>query len=113
MLPFLSPILHWVQPGLKVSGSSSKELSTEVAHIVDFIPPGPPPPSGPHRYLFMLYEQPPGFDGKALGQTLGKPASAEEGAPFGLWNRVRFDYDGLVKKAGLGEIVAVNFFTSN
>ncbi|KAI9661782.1 MAG: hypothetical protein M1821_009021 [Bathelium mastoideum] len=100
----LGPILHWIQPGFKFSGSQ-KPLTSSDPFVANFISPSPPPFSGPHRYLFLLYEQPEGFDGKDFAPPDGKP--------LGNTKRMRFDLDGWVKKAGLDQPVAANYLKSN
>lgn len=104
-LPLLSPILHWIQPGLKLGTGGAKTLTSEVPFVSDYIGPGPPPGSGPHRYVFMLYEQPEGFAG-----TKFAPAG---GAKMGRWPRMRYDLDAFEKQAGLGSVLAANYFLSN
>lgn len=99
---FMSPILHWIQPGLKVQGDRFE--ATE-PFIVDYAGPGPPPGSGPHRYCFFLYEQPEGFDVKAHAPS--------GGAKVGIWPRVRYSLEDWEEKAKLGEVIAANYFTSN
>lgn len=100
----LGPILHWIQSGFKVSQSTNTLTSTD-PFIVDYIGPAPPPLSGPHRYVFYLYEQPADFDAK-------KHAPAD-GKQVGNLSRMRYDMDAWVKTAGLGQPIAVNYFTSN
>ncbi|KAF2234990.1 PEBP-like protein [Viridothelium virens] len=100
----LGPILHWIQPGFKASPSSNTLASSE-PFVANYIGPAPPPFSGPHRYAFFLYEQPEGFSGKKYAPPNGKP--------LGNMNRMRYDLDAWVKKAGLGEPLAVNYFKSN
>ena len=106
----LGPILHWIQPDLSPSAgeaNTNKPLQApEKSYVADYVGPGPPPMSGPHRYLFLLYEQPEGFDGKKHGQPKG-------GKAFPMMKRMRYDFDTLVREAKLGEIVAANWFVSN
>lgn len=64
------------------------------------------PVSGPHRYVFLLYEQPSGFDAK-------KFMPQAEGQEFPMMQRIRFDPSKFVKDAGLGEVLAGNYFESN
>jgi len=99
----LGPILHWIQPGLKATGSSALESSDPF--VADYIGPAPPPFGGPHRYVFFLYEQPADFDGKKYAPPDGKSLSN--------WLRMRFDLDDFEKKAKLGPVLAVNYFKSN
>ncbi|KAH8660519.1 phosphatidylethanolamine-binding protein [Xylariales sp. PMI_506] len=102
---FLSPILHLTQPGLILSSSSPSALEAKEPYIVNWGPPGPPPGAAPHRYVFFLYEQPAAFDTKKYA-----PA---EGKPVGISGRVRYSLDDFAKEAGLGEVLAANYFTSN
>lgn len=104
----LGPILHWVQPGFRSVSSTDAAAPLEMSgpFIADYIGPGPPPGSSPHRYVFFLYEQPEGFDG------VGKFAP-KDGQTLGLGGRIRTSLDEWEKKLGLGEVVAVNYFNSN
>ncbi|RAH48814.1 YbhB/YbcL family Raf kinase inhibitor-like protein [Aspergillus brunneoviolaceus CBS 621.78] len=111
---FLGPILHWLQPGLRPvpttmttspTGGATYGFEVTAPFVANYIGPGPPPGSAPHRYVFFLYEQPAGFD-------VEKYASPE-GQKVGRWPRVRYDWDKWVQEVQLGEVVAVNYFTSN
>lgn len=73
--------------------------------MADYIGPAPPPGSGPHRYVFFLYEQPADFD-------VQKYASPE-GRKVGAMKRMFYDLDAFEGTAKLGPIVAANYFTSN
>lgn len=110
--PLLSPILHWLQPGLHASSSTSGQRDVELdssstRFVADWAPAGPPPGAAPHRYVFLLYNQPDGFDGKKFGQP------AAEGEKFGMLKRMRYDFGKFVKEAKLSDPVAANYFTSN
>ena len=100
--PFLAPILHWVQPSLKAGANDI--LKSSEPNTTDWVKPNPPPFSGPHRYLFLLFKQPDHLDLKAL--------SAKFPAPMRLMSRVRWDLDAFISEFSLGEPVAVNWFTS-
>lgn len=106
----LGPILHWIQPGLKLEPLSSSDQKTTLKasattpFIANYIGPAPPPFSAAHRYIFLLYEQPAGFDG-------GKYAPAG-GAELGNWQRMRYDLTAFEKEANLGPVVAGNYFRS-
>ncbi|KAK5044367.1 hypothetical protein LTR84_011317 [Exophiala bonariae] len=102
--PFLSPILHWVQSDLQAS-RSTKALTTEKPFIANYIGPGPPPGSSPHRYVFLLYNQPEEFDLKLYAPPGGKE--------YGNMARMRYDLAAFEEKAKLGKPIAVNYFTSN
>lgn len=99
----LGPILHWIQPGVKVSEASS--LDTSHPFVANYIGPAPPPGSSPHRYIFFLYEEPEGFDYKQHAPPNGKS--------LGNWHRMRYDLDAWADKVGLGPVVAFNYFKSN
>lgn len=107
----MSPILHWIQSDLvpattsETDGPGPAQLTSETHPIVDYAPPGPPPGSGPHRYIFILYEQPANFDYKKF--------APKDNGKVGIWPRVRYDIAAFEKKAGLGGIVAANYFLSN
>jgi hypothetical protein len=106
---FASPILHWMQSGLQPQpaegDSAAKLLAHDAPWIVDYAGPGPPPGSAPHRYVFLLYAQPEGFDVKEWA-----PAEGKKVGPFG---RIRYDLGAFEKKIGLGPVVAANYFCSN
>lgn len=99
----LGPILHWIQPGVKVTESSGLDISGPF--VANYIGPAPPPGSSPHRYIFFLYEEPAGFDLKKYAPVDGKP--------LGNWHRMRYDFDSWAKEINLGPLVAFNYFTSN
>jgi phosphatidylethanolamine-binding protein (PEBP) family uncharacterized protein len=106
---FLGPILHWVQPDLTPtpsdSDSSITTLNSASPQIMDYAPPGPPPGSSPHKYVFLLFKQPPGFDSKKY-----VPKGQQE---MGIKARIRTDVEKWVAEKGLGPVVAANYFTSN
>lgn len=74
---FLGPALHCIysstykprklidqglQPNFKAENGSNNLSASNAPFIVDYVGPGPPPFRAPHRYVFLLYEQPEGFD---------------------------------------------------
>ena len=97
--PFLSPIVHWIQPGLRLEDNT---LKADDACIVDWLAPVPPPFSGPHRYVVILYEQPPDFD--------AKPWESKFTKPVGIPSRCRWNLDQFVEEAGLTSMWAANYF---
>ncbi|KAK4233714.1 phosphatidylethanolamine-binding protein [Achaetomium macrosporum] len=102
--PILGPVNHWCQSGLRLSAAEGNgKLETSDPFLVDYIGPGPPPGAAPHRYVFLLYEQPANFDIKAHAS----------GKHVGVGGRARYDLEAWEKKIGLGEVVAVNYFKSN
>jgi phosphatidylethanolamine-binding protein (PEBP) family uncharacterized protein len=72
---------------------------------VDYAGPSPPPPSSPHRYVFLLYERPEGFDTAKFAPPGGKKV--------GVMPRVRYELKKFEKEAKLGPVVASNYFLSN
>jgi phosphatidylethanolamine-binding protein len=110
-LPFLSPVLHWLQGGVGASKSASQQSNAELEFlgkscVAEYVGAGPPPGAAPHHYVFLLYEQPEDFDVKKLGHM------AESGA-FPIRKRARYDFEGLIRDAKLGTPVAANWITSN
>jgi len=100
----LGPILHWIQPGFKLSPNATT-LTSDQPFVANYIGPAPPPVSAPHRYSFFLFEQPDDFDGKKHAPADGKPLSN--------WHRMRYNLDSWQNEAKLGEPLAANYFVSN
>jgi phosphatidylethanolamine-binding protein (PEBP) family uncharacterized protein len=106
----LGPILHWIQPGLTpetASGDNSTKVLSAAGtpFVANYIGPAPPPGSSPHRYIFLLYAQPPAFDGAKYAPADGKK--------LGNWSRMRYDLGAFEKEANLGPVLACNYFCSN
>ena len=99
-VPFVSPLVHWIQPGLKVNDAGT--LEHETSSVVDWLAPSPAPFSGGHRYLVVLYQQPTDFDISRWNATFVKPVST--------WSRLRWDLDDFAKKAGLDVMIAASYF---
>ncbi|KAJ5958352.1 uncharacterized protein N7479_005502 [Penicillium vulpinum] len=99
----LSPILHWIQSDIQLIGNAA--LAFDAPFVANYIGPAPPPASAPHRYLFLLYEQPEGFDLTAHAPVAGRTVSNS--------NRMRYDLDAWAEKVNLGLPVAFNYFTCN
>ncbi|KAH8901815.1 putative protease inhibitor [Coniochaeta sp. PMI_546] len=98
-----SPTLHWLQPGLRATGTDN-ELQSKDPFVCDYAPPGPPPIGGPHRYVYILYEQPEGFDGSKYAPAGGRG--------MGIAPRIRWSLDDWSKDVGLGPVVAINYYKS-
>ncbi|KAJ9611271.1 hypothetical protein H2200_004454 [Cladophialophora chaetospira] len=97
----LSPVLHWLQAGF--TATSDGELTSSDPAIAYWAGPGPPPISSPHRYIFLLYEQPADFDAKLFSKSSG----------FGIKDRMRWDVSKFEKQAKLGSAIAATYFLSN
>lgn len=111
-----SQILHWLQPGVRLSRSVEptagpnntglvsmlSEADTDTAAIAPYIPPAPPSVA-PHRYIIMLFRQPGDADGDfELPESFEQYKGGEE--------RTGFDAEEFVKAAGLGEPLAATYF---
>ena len=104
----LGPILHWIQPGLEPEQAADGRFvltSSGTPFVANYIGPAPPPGSAPHRYVFLLYEQPADFDVKNYAPS--------EGKNLGNWHRMRYDLGAFEKEAKLGPVLASNYFFSN
>ncbi|KAH2917230.1 hypothetical protein KXV64_001828 [Aspergillus fumigatus] len=91
-LGFLGPILHWIHPGFKPSTDTTVTGETILT-------------TAPHRYVFLLYEQPEGFNIEKHAPKNGKPV--------GNWQRIRYDLGAFAKEVNLGPVLAANYFRSN
>ncbi|KAI0016548.1 putative protease inhibitor [Xylariomycetidae sp. FL0641] len=113
----LGPVLHWIQPSLRADASTPPTGTYRLAHgadaraVADWAGPSPPPGSGAHRYVFVLYAQPRGFDvDAAVALGGGKKKQKQK---LGTAQRVRWDLDAWGRRVGLGAPVAVNWFRCN
>lgn len=108
LLKLTTPHHPGIQPGLTptkaADGTTTILTAGTTPPIASYAPPGPPPPSAPHRYVFMLYEQPADFDATKF---------LKPGEQMGRSKRMRYDYAAFVKEAKLGPVVASNYFVSN
>lgn len=129
--PLASPILHYLHTDLKAiispfAQSSSRPTSmyktdtatntwvelkpTTVANggkgtlekpLASWLAPAPPGVSAPHRYVFLVWEQPERMTGEQVREKLGM--RKHEG---GLWSKSRWDVEGFVRKLKLGNVAA-------
>lgn len=108
--PFLAPILHGIQTNLIPAGNPDAEgyvkLEPSVKDVAGWVVPAPPKISGPHRYVFLLWEQPDGIS----DQDVRKLLPWKEGAKVGVSKRVRWNLDDFESRADLAETVAGGFF---
>ena len=107
----LSPILHFLESDLIATGNPDLEgyiklkSATQCPAAIDYRAPNPPAFSAAHRYIFLVFEQPPDLDGKMIRKLLHFP----EDGDVGLWPRVRWDQDGCETKLQLGEVLGGNY----
>ena len=80
-------------------------LKSDAPFVSDYIGPAPPPGSSPHRYVYVLYEQPAGFDGAKYAPPNGQK--------MGNASRMWYDFDKWAGTIGLGDFVAANYYNSN
>jgi len=108
-LPFLGPICHGLWTDLKVGEAEEngfKLLESLYKPIISWIKPGPPPISGPHRYIFMVWEQPAEFTKQKIEDAVGLSGGQE----IARLSRMKWDALGFEKKLGLGAAITGNSF---
>lgn len=106
----LSPAAHWIEFDLVATRSSLEGFTpfeSAGKPVMYYAGPGPPPPSAPHRYVFLVWEQPDGMSTDVARKTLGLGESP------GIMARMRWDQPSFEKRIGLGQPLAVNYFTAN
>lgn len=101
-----SEYAHWIVTDLPLNASTSLDsLSTILDYskgneILPYVGPGPPPKTGKHRYVFLLYQQDPSV-------TLTAPPDRPNWGTGVAGSGVR---DWLKKHGGKQQLLAVNFF---
>jgi phosphatidylethanolamine-binding protein (PEBP) family uncharacterized protein len=83
---------HWVVSAISLPSetTSSDDITARGTTLTPYLAPGPKDESGPHRYLFLLFEE-------TIGESLGKPdVGGEE-----FVERRSFRAEELVVKKGL------------
>ncbi|KAG9102152.1 hypothetical protein FS749_014930 [Ceratobasidium sp. UAMH 11750] len=90
---------HWLVNGVKATGSSAPWTldTTTGTNITAYGGPFPASGSGAHRYMLLVLAQPSSFSA---------PAAPAPNSPI-----EKFDFEGYVKSAGLGSIVAGTYIT--
>jgi len=57
--PEWSEMCHWIATGVSVSSDSSSServyATKKLKDVIDYKPPGPPPKTGKHRYVFLAF----------------------------------------------------------
>ncbi|KAH7889809.1 phosphatidylethanolamine-binding protein [Phlebopus sp. FC_14] len=87
---------HWLVNGATISGGNVSMVGSTV--VTRYIPPNPPAQSGPHRYVFLLYNQP--------GEFLPPSSLAKSNVGGGIMNVEHY-----VNSSKLGPLIAGNYFT--
>jgi hypothetical protein len=102
-------ILHWFAPNLHRTPDNDTlavtmiEDNTPSIAGVNYFPPNPPPASGPHRYTWLLYAQPPNF---TLPEGYAGLNAGAEPSPAAL---VGFNLTAFAAAADLGPALAANY----
>ncbi|CAE6494375.1 unnamed protein product [Rhizoctonia solani] len=96
--PKWSQVRHMFAGNLTIDGDSkhvpgSIVLASSSSPVNDYMPPAPPPGSGFHRYVALLYAQPPDFDYSFLNTS----------------DRFGFNITEFSQKSGLGTPLAGTF----
>lgn len=86
---------------LQASSVASGGKGTLEAPLASWLAPAPPGFSAPHRYVFLVWEQPEKMSGEQVREKLGLGKGEA-----GLWGKTRWDVEGFVRKLKLGEVVA-------
>ncbi|CCO27670.1 OV-16 antigen [Rhizoctonia solani AG-1 IB] len=98
--PKWSQVRHMFAGNLTIDGDSERVpgsvlLGNSTEPVNDYMPPSPPPGSGFHRYVALLYAQPPDFDYSFLNTS----------------DRFGFNITRFSKESGLGTPLAGTFLT--
>ncbi|EED13619.1 conserved hypothetical protein [Talaromyces stipitatus ATCC 10500] len=96
------PFLHWYQPDLNLDPKSGRLFLPKSSHLsnAEYYPPSPPP-GPPHRYVELLFGQPPHYKlPSQFEKYLDKKSSARAG----------FDMKEFIKAANLKRPIAGNWF---
>ena len=95
--PKWSEMCHWIMTNL-TAPVTPEFTASKKGELVEYLPPGPPPKTGKHRYVFVLLEGP-------HGQELSSPKDRKHWG----YGKVRHGVRDWAKENGL-EVVGVNFF---
>ncbi|CZR45816.1 uncharacterized protein FPRO_15008 [Fusarium proliferatum ET1] len=101
--PGASPttLIHWIRPYLLSENGSLK--STNIAALVPYMPPGPPP-GQTHNYVVLLFEQPPNFKVPDSYKTSFANITTS------INNRIGFNLTDFTEATELKKPVAANWF---
>jgi phosphatidylethanolamine-binding protein (PEBP) family uncharacterized protein len=107
-MPVMGPIAHGIQGDLQLGSTEEPRgwlrLNATAKPVLPYLPPSPPPLSSPHRYLFLLWEQPEGLSGMDIRTRLELPEEP------GMMARVKWDQVAFEEKIGLGMVLASTYF---
>lgn len=74
--PEWSEMCHWIATAVAISKDFSCEIMplNDLKDIIEYKPPGPPPKTGKHRYVFLIYAP---SNGTHLPLNLTKPSDRQ------------------------------------
>ncbi|KAI6028955.1 phosphatidylethanolamine-binding protein [Pisolithus marmoratus] len=103
--PRLAQWRHWVVTGIKAPQLTEAVTGHLSAHFTElpvtpYYGPAPPPGTGPHRYVLLLYREPPS------GIRIPPDAPERKNSPE---HRAKWDAAAFAEEYGL-KLVAANFF---
>lgn len=105
-----SEYLHWLVTDLKLPHSTNSNGEPEISHFIDvsegrelvpYMGPGPPPKTGKHRYVFLLYKQDP---------NAGQLTAPKDRPNWGTGVPASGVRDWIKKNAPASKLLSVNFF---
>ncbi|KAF1975444.1 hypothetical protein BU23DRAFT_529928 [Bimuria novae-zelandiae CBS 107.79] len=104
-LPLAAPVLHYLHTDLTAVAPPTNNggaKGTLVAPLTSWQAPAPSTgfSSAPHRYVFLVWEQPVKLCGEQVREKLGIKGEG------GVWRKTKWDVEGVVRKLGLGDVVA-------
>lgn len=105
-----SEYLHWLVTDLKLPHTKNEDGEPEISHFIDvkegrelvpYMGPGPPPKTGKHRYVFLLYKQDP---------NAGELTAPKDRPNWGTGVPSSGVKDWIEKNAPNSKLLSVNFF---
>ncbi|CAA7265467.1 unnamed protein product [Cyclocybe aegerita] len=93
--PIRASIRHFLGGSFVLSGTESGVLANSTPALTEYRGPNPPAGSDPHRYIFLIYAQPAGFD----AQTAVTPDTAI----------ANFNLSAFAESTGLGNPIGGTF----
>ncbi|KAI5956228.1 TFS1 [Candida jiufengensis] len=107
-----SEYCHWLVTDIKFSNTKDDKGEPEISHFIDFkqgqellpyVGPGPPPKTGKHRYVFLLYKQDPKVENLKSKAPKDRPNWGTGIPSSGV-------KDWIEKNAPNSKLLSVNFF---
>ena len=96
------PFLHWMAQSLTSGTNNLTAAPSSKSIVATYIEPYPPPGTGKHTYVILLFNQPANFIFPKAYAYLDPPVNATL--------RINFQLDKFVEAAGLGQPVAATYW---